>query len=67
MRWWDIFLPGPILFPWLPLIYVLAMGAVLVNMFWTKAIESVIAVGFILVGALVYGIFFGGRRLPREV
>jgi len=52
------------LFPWLPLIYVLAMGAVLVNMFWTKAIESVIAVGFILVGALVYGIFFGGRRPP---
>jgi amino acid transporter len=50
------------LFPWLPLIYVLAMGAVLVNMFWTKSVESIIAVGFILVGGLVYGLLFGGRK-----
>jgi APA family basic amino acid/polyamine antiporter len=58
-------LPAPYrcpLFPWLPLIYVLAMGAVLINMFWTKSVESIIAVGFILVGAAVYGLLFGGRR-----
>jgi amino acid transporter len=52
------------LFPLLPLIYVLAMGAVLVNMFFTSRTESLFAVGFITVGAVLYVILFAGRKPP---
>jgi basic amino acid/polyamine antiporter, APA family len=48
------------LYPWMPALYVLAMTAVLVNMFWTKEKESLFAVGFIGLGAIVYLLF--GRR-----
>lgn len=49
------------LYPWLPMIYVAFMGAVLFNMFTTQRSESLIGVGFILVGAAVYALFL--RRL----
>jgi APA family basic amino acid/polyamine antiporter len=52
------------LYPWMPALYVLAMTAVLVNMFWTKQKESIVAVGFIGLGAIVYLLF--GRRSVRE-
>ena len=40
------------------------MAAVLANMFYTQRTESIIAVGFIGVGAIVYFVFFG-RRTSR--
>jgi basic amino acid/polyamine antiporter, APA family len=49
-------------YPWLPLVYVVAMCAVLVNMFWTNLGESLAAVGFIALGALVYAVVFAGRK-----
>jgi amino acid transporter len=51
------------LYPLLPLVYVLAMGAVLANMFVTRQTEAFIAVGFIAVGAVFYAVVFAGRRL----
>ncbi|MBI2804034.1 MAG: amino acid permease [Planctomycetes bacterium] len=47
-------------YPWLPAVYVLAMAAVLANMFVTQTTEALIAVGFIAVGAVVYAVMFGG-------
>jgi hypothetical protein len=41
-------------------VYVLAMAAVLANMFVTQTTEALIAVGFIAVGAVVYAVMFGG-------
>ena len=52
-------------FPWLPIVYVSAMSLVLFNMFATQRTEALIGVGFILVGAIVYGVVFAGRK-PRE-
>jgi APA family basic amino acid/polyamine antiporter len=52
------------LFPWLPLIYVLAMAAVLVNMFVTSRTESLAAVGFMAVGAVLYALVLAGRSPP---
>lgn len=46
-------------YPFLPIIYVLVMAAVLCNMFYTQRTESVIAVVFIGIGALVYFVIFG--------
>ena len=51
------------LFPWLPMVYVAFMGAVLFNMFTTQRAESLIGVGFILVGAGIYALFLA-RRTP---
>ena len=48
-------------YPALPIIYVMVMAAVLFNMFYTQRMESLIAVGFIGVGAMVYALVFGGR------
>ncbi|HKA08737.1 MAG TPA: amino acid permease [Gemmataceae bacterium] len=42
------------LYPFLPAVYVIAMGTILVNMFWSQRVEATTGVGFILVGALVY-------------
>jgi amino acid transporter len=50
------------LYPWLPLVYVLVMCSVLVNMFVTNRAESLFAVGFIAVGAVVYRLAFASRR-----
>jgi amino acid transporter len=44
------------LYPILPAIYVIALAAVLVNMFWSQRAEAMTGVGFILVGAVVYSI-----------
>jgi APA family basic amino acid/polyamine antiporter len=52
------------LFPLLPAVYVLAMTAVLVNMFVTKRTEALAAVGFIAVGAVLFAILFAGRKPP---
>lgn len=49
------------LYPLLPLVYVLAMGAVLVNMFVTSRTEAFVGVGFMIVGAFVYATLFAGR------
>ncbi len=50
-------------YPVVPALYVLVMTAVLVNMFWSpdQRTESVIGLGFILVGAAVYGLVFARR------
>jgi basic amino acid/polyamine antiporter, APA family len=53
------------LYPVLPLIYVLAMSAVLVNMFVTNRTESLFALGWIAVGAFVYAILLAGRKTPE--
>jgi amino acid transporter len=53
-------------YPVLPIIYVLVMAAVLCNMFYTQRTESLIAVGFIGLGGLVYYLVFGGRS-PETV
>jgi amino acid transporter len=50
------------LYPWLPMVYVLVMTAVLLNMFVAKPRESQYAVGFIAVGALVYAVAFARRQ-----
>jgi amino acid transporter len=52
-------------YPLLPILYVLVMGAVLVNMFKTQLTESLVAVGFISVGAILYYIVFGSRGPAR--
>jgi L-asparagine transporter-like permease len=50
------------LYPWLPLFYVLVMAAVLFNMFRTSPVESLVAVGFIALGAVLYGLIFAWRK-----
>jgi APA family basic amino acid/polyamine antiporter len=45
-------------YPIIPAIYVLAMTAVLGNMFYTQTIEALIAVGFMGVGAVLYYLIF---------
>jgi L-asparagine transporter-like permease len=42
------------LYPMLPAVYVIALAAVLVNMFWSQRAEALTGVGFILVGAIIY-------------
>jgi amino acid transporter len=51
-------------YPIIPIIYVLAMAAVLFNMFYTQTVEALIAVGFMGVGAVVYYVLFGSQ--PNE-
>jgi len=50
------------MFPILPAIYVMALAAVLVNMFWSQRIEAMTGVGFILVGAAIYSAFLRSKR-----
>ncbi len=53
------------LFPWLPIVYVLAMAAVLFNMFTTQRSEALIGVGFMCLGAVLYFVLGLGRdRAP---
>lgn len=49
-------------YPWLPVFYVGVMAAVLVNMFVTDFKQSVFALSFIAVGAVVYASAFRERR-----
>ena len=49
------------LYPVLPAVYVLSLSAVLANMFWSQRAEALTGVGFILVGAAVYRLFFRAR------
>lgn len=51
-------------YPLIPIVYVAAMGAVLVNMFVTDLKESLIAVGFIATGAVLYLVVFAFRAAP---
>ncbi len=53
-------------YPLLPVIYVLVMAAVLGNMFYAQRSESLIAVGFIGLGAVIYYLVFG-NRFPEPV
>ena len=48
-------------YPWIPVFYIAVMAGVLVNMFVNQLVESLVAVGFIGVGALVYFVVFGMR------
>jgi basic amino acid/polyamine antiporter, APA family len=50
-------------YPWIPIFYVSVMAAVLVNMFVNQLMESLIAVGFIGVGAIIYAVVFGMRAV----
>lgn len=49
-------------FPILPAIYVTALAAVLLNMFKSQRVEAMTGVGFILVGAAIYGCFLRARK-----
>jgi len=51
------------LYPWLPLGYIVFMGAILANYFLTKQAASYFAVGFIAVGGVVYLLAFAGRAV----
>ncbi|MBM3997647.1 MAG: amino acid permease [Planctomycetes bacterium] len=51
-------------YPWLPIVYIGAMALVLINMFVTDLLQSLIAVGFIGVGAGVYAVMVNVRTLP---
>jgi amino acid transporter len=46
-------------YPVIPLIYVTAMAAVLVNMFYTQTVEALVGVGFMTIGAVVYFVMLG--------
>ena len=48
-------------YPFLPIIYVIVMAAVLGNMFYTQRTESLIAVGFVALGAFVYWVIFANK------
>ena len=48
-------------YPWLAIFYIVGMAAVLVSMFIEKPEESLIAVGFIAAGGVVYLLVFWGR------
>jgi basic amino acid/polyamine antiporter, APA family len=50
------------LYPLLPAVYVLALTAVLVNMFWSQRVEAMTGVGFILVGAICYRLIGRGNQ-----
>lgn len=54
------------LFPWLPMFYVSVMAVILFNMFTTQRAESLIGVGFICVGALIYLVFLSRRLAPAD-
>lgn len=51
-------------YPWLPVIYVAGMAAVTFSMFVDKPKESLVAVGFIAAGGMVYLLVFWGRAVP---
>jgi amino acid transporter len=50
------------LYPWVPIVYVAVMGAVLVNMFASNPHEAFAGLGFMVLGALVYAVVFGMRK-----
>ncbi len=50
------------LYPILPIVYILAMGFVLVNMFFSKTEESFTGTAFVMVGLIVYAVVFRNRR-----
>jgi basic amino acid/polyamine antiporter, APA family len=54
------------LYPWVPLAYVVAMTAVVLNMFMSEEqrAEALFGVGFIGIGALVYLAVFARRSVP---
>ena len=51
------------LFPYLPAVYVVALAAVLFNMFTSQRAEAITGVGFILVGAVIY-VIVSRRQSP---
>jgi amino acid transporter len=48
-------------YPWLPILYIAGMAAVLVSMFIEQTMEALIAVGFIAAGGVVYLTVFWRR------
>lgn len=58
-------LPRPFLcwgYPWAPALHILAMGFVLVKTIQNEWLQSAVALGFIVVGAIVYQVVHGKRR-----
>jgi amino acid transporter len=51
-------------YPLVPALYVVLPVYVLVNMFWHEQAEALTGVGFIALGAAVYGVLGLGRRKP---
>jgi APA family basic amino acid/polyamine antiporter len=49
-------------YPWAPALHIVAMGYVLVKTVQTQWLQSSAAIGFILLGAVVYFVFHGRRR-----
>jgi amino acid transporter len=52
-------------YPWVPLLYVAVMAAVLCNMFMKTPLESLLGLGFIAVGAVVYRVVYHGAPGAR--
>lgn len=52
------------LYPVLPLVFVLAMSAILVNMFVTSRTQALAGVGFIVAGAAFYALFLARKKTP---
>jgi amino acid transporter len=51
-------------YPVVPALYIAIMASVLANMFVTQRTEALVGVGFIVVGAAVYGLVFAGKGRP---
>jgi basic amino acid/polyamine antiporter, APA family len=54
-------------YPLVPALYVILPAFVLVNMFRHETVEALAGVGFIALGAVVYGVFGLGRIKPSEL
>lgn len=54
------------LYPWVPILYVLILVPVVINTFIRDGVGSLIGVGFIGVGGLLYASLFAGRKLQEE-
>ncbi len=55
------------LYPYLTIVYILVLGAVLVNMFWTQPIQSFAALGFIGAGVAVYVAFLRPPSMMHDL
>ena len=53
-------------YPWVPLVYVVTMLAVVMNVCYTQPVKSLYGLGFIAVGAFLYG-FVIRRALPADI
>lgn len=65
LRWLEPTLPRPFLcwgYPWAPALHILAMAYVLIKTIQEEWLQSAVALGFIVLGAVVYQVVHGRRR-----